>query len=125
MESLFPDDAPRPHAPSPLAERMRPRTFDEFVGQEELLAPGKPLREAIERGASWITLEARESNTVAQALYRKYGFSTVATRKAYYSDNSENAVVMWAGNLRGELYQNRLAALENALTEALERDDDR
>src|SRR5437867_4293295 len=28
---------------------MRPRTFDAFVGQEELLAPGKPLREAIER----------------------------------------------------------------------------
>jgi putative ATPase len=28
---------------------MRPRTFDEFVGQEELLAPGKPLRQAIER----------------------------------------------------------------------------
>src|SRR6201987_2832872 len=28
---------------------MRPRTFDQFVGQEELLAPGKPLREAIER----------------------------------------------------------------------------
>ena len=51
MDSLFPDDAPRLGipAPSPLAERMRPRTFDEFVGQEELLAPGKPLREAIER----------------------------------------------------------------------------
>jgi putative ATPase len=32
-----------------LAERMRPHTFDEFVGQEELLAPGQPLREAIER----------------------------------------------------------------------------
>jgi putative ATPase len=51
VDSLFPDDdAPRGKAaPSPLAERMRPRTFDEFVGQEELLAPGKPLREAIER----------------------------------------------------------------------------
>src|SRR5258707_3825805 len=51
MDSLFPDDEPRPadHAPAPLAERMRPRTFDEFVGQEELLAPGKPLRESIER----------------------------------------------------------------------------
>ena len=50
VDSLFPDDdAPRASAPSPLAERMRPRTFDEFVGQEELLAPGKPLREAIER----------------------------------------------------------------------------
>lgn len=34
----------------PLAARMRPRTLDEFVGQEHLLAPGKPLREAVERG---------------------------------------------------------------------------
>ncbi len=33
----------------PLAERMRPRTFDEFVGQGTLLAPGRPLREAIVR----------------------------------------------------------------------------
>src|ERR1700704_1983130 len=50
MDSLFPEDEPRgPVAPSPLAERMRPRTFDEFVGQDELLAPGKPLREAIDR----------------------------------------------------------------------------
>lgn len=48
---LFPDEqtATRHAAATPLAERMRPRTFDEFVGQEELLAPGKPLREAIER----------------------------------------------------------------------------
>ena len=53
------------------------------------------LREAIDRGASWITLEARESNDVAQNLYRKYGFTTVSTRRAYYSDNGENAVVMW------------------------------
>ena len=34
----------------PLAARMRPRTLDEFAGQAHLLAPGKPLREAIERG---------------------------------------------------------------------------
>src|SRR5947207_8760604 len=33
----------------PLADRMRPRTFDEFVGQEQLIAPGKPLRVQIER----------------------------------------------------------------------------
>jgi putative ATPase len=33
----------------PLAERMRPRDLDEFVGQEHLLAPGKPLRVQIER----------------------------------------------------------------------------
>jgi len=50
MDSLFPDeDTPSRDTTAPLAERMRPRTFDEFVGQEELLAPGRPLREAIER----------------------------------------------------------------------------
>ena len=81
------------------------------------------IAQAIERGASWITLEARESNDVAQSLYRKYGFTTVSTRRAYYSDNGENAVVMWAGNLRGELYRGRLAALENDLARYLaERD---
>src|SRR3954447_23965365 len=33
----------------PLADRMRPRTLDEFVGQEHILGPGKPLRTQIER----------------------------------------------------------------------------
>ncbi|MPZ19668.1 MAG: AAA family ATPase [Luteitalea sp.] len=48
---LFPDEGPpveaSARAPAPLAERMRPRTLDEVVGQEHLLAPGTPLREAI------------------------------------------------------------------------------
>ena len=34
----------------PLAERMRPRSLEEVVGQEHLLGPGKVLREAVERG---------------------------------------------------------------------------
>ena len=38
-------------ASAPLAERMRPRTFDEIEGQPDLLAPGQPLREAIEQDA--------------------------------------------------------------------------
>ena len=38
-----------PQAGRPLADRMRPQTLDEFVGQEDLLAPGKPLRTQIER----------------------------------------------------------------------------
>jgi putative ATPase len=37
-----------PAAHQPLAERMRPRTLDEFIGQEKLLGPGKPLRTQIE-----------------------------------------------------------------------------
>ena len=71
------------------------------------------LDEAIARGASWMTLEVRESNVGAQQLYRKYGFTTVTTRKGYYSDNNENALVMWAGNLKGDLFRARLDALRS------------
>jgi putative ATPase len=44
-----------PHATSadvlrPLADRMRPRSLDEFVGQPHIIGPGKPLRQAIESG---------------------------------------------------------------------------
>jgi len=38
-----------PLAGRPLADRMRPQTLDEFIGQEDLLGPGKPLRTQIER----------------------------------------------------------------------------
>ena len=48
--SLF-DDPPAPVDPKtvPLAERMRPRTLDEIVGQDEVIAAGRPLREMINR----------------------------------------------------------------------------
>src|SRR6202790_4076775 len=38
-----------PRGTAPLAERMRPRSLEEYVGQEHLLGPGKPLRVQIER----------------------------------------------------------------------------
>jgi putative ATPase len=50
--SLFETNPPHDHAidrSRPLADRMRPRTLDEFVGQEHLVGPGKPLRVQIER----------------------------------------------------------------------------
>jgi putative ATPase len=48
--SLFEDDKPAgPPADAPLADRMRPQTLDEVLGQGHLLDPGKPLRTAIER----------------------------------------------------------------------------
>jgi putative ATPase len=47
---LFAQDQPRLPG-TPLAERMRPRTLDEFVGQNHLLAQGRPLRRAIDAGA--------------------------------------------------------------------------
>src|ERR1700752_384846 len=48
--SLFEEDKPiGPAADGPLADRMRPQTLDEVIGQGHLLDPGKPLRVAIER----------------------------------------------------------------------------
>jgi [ribosomal protein S18]-alanine N-acetyltransferase len=69
------------------------------------------IDEAIARGAAWMTLEVRESNAVAQRLYRKYGFTTVTMRTGYYSDDNESALIMWAGSLKSELYRNRLRVL--------------
>jgi [ribosomal protein S18]-alanine N-acetyltransferase len=71
------------------------------------------IDEAIARGAAWMTLEVRESNVVAQRLYRKYGFTTVTMRSGYYSDDNESALIMWAGSLRSELYRNRLRVLRS------------
>ncbi|MEE1224991.1 MAG: ribosomal protein S18-alanine N-acetyltransferase [Clostridia bacterium] len=41
-----------------------------------------------------MTLEVRQSNYKAQGLYKKYGFEVIGTRKRYYSDNNEDALIM-------------------------------
>jgi ribosomal-protein-alanine N-acetyltransferase len=41
------------------------------------------------------TLEVRESNTGAIALYERFGFRSAGVRPRYYQDNGENAVIMW------------------------------
>jgi ribosomal-protein-alanine N-acetyltransferase len=57
------------------------------------------LRTAIQyatlRGAKKMSLEVRVSNTAAQNLYRKFGFQEGGIRKNYYTDNLEDALVMW------------------------------
>ncbi|WP_064091180.1 ribosomal protein S18-alanine N-acetyltransferase [Rossellomorea aquimaris] len=50
---------------------------------------------AKEVGARVMTLEVRVSNQAAQHLYRKLGFQDGGIRKRYYSDNQEDALVMW------------------------------
>lgn len=44
---------------------------------------------------SSITLEVRKSNDIAQNLYKKHGFVPGGIRKEYYSDNREDAIIMW------------------------------
>ncbi|WP_430342639.1 ribosomal protein S18-alanine N-acetyltransferase [Rossellomorea marisflavi] len=63
-------------------------------GYGELLMR-KIMEMAIESGARVMTLEARVSNVSAQSLYRKLGFQDGGIRKRYYSDNQEDAIVMW------------------------------
>ncbi|MDO3408585.1 ribosomal protein S18-alanine N-acetyltransferase [Saccharibacillus sp. CPCC 101409] len=46
-------------------------------------------------GLERATLEVRVSNAVARSLYDKMGFREVGIRKGYYSDNNEDAVIMW------------------------------
>lgn len=57
------------------------------------------LDEALARKARRVTLEVRRHNHVAQSLYNKYLFQTMAVRKGYYSNNNEDAFIMWINDL--------------------------
>lgn len=52
------------------------------------------LIDLAKKGAIIATLEVRESNQAAQALYQQFGFQAVGRRKAYYRDNHEDAILM-------------------------------
>ena len=77
--------------------------------------------EADRRGATWMTLEVRVSNESAQALYRKWGFAVQGTRRRYYSDNNEDAHIMWSGALSDPGYRAELAVIRARLAARLDR----
>ena len=52
------------------------------------------LKEVRAKGATFVTLEVRSSNTPAVSLYRKLGFKVLGTRKGYYGNPVEDAYVM-------------------------------
>jgi ribosomal-protein-alanine N-acetyltransferase len=68
-------------------------------------------------GAEWLTLEVRVSNLAAQRLYEKYGFRRAGVRRRYYSDNNEDALIMWTDRIRERTVRDRLAKLREALEE--------
>lgn len=57
------------------------------------------LEYASNLGVNYSTLEVRQSNTIAQALYKGFGFFHVHTRKKYYEDNGEDAYLMVCDSL--------------------------
>ena len=84
------------------------------IGERMLLA----LFERAERlGAEWLTLEVRASNMAAQRLYEKYGFRPAGVRRRYYSDNNEDAIIMWTDRLRDRSVRDRIAKLRASLDE--------
>jgi len=52
------------------------------------------LRECIREGMRWATLEVREGNLAALALYHRFGFEVFGRRKEYYKDSHEDALLM-------------------------------
>jgi ribosomal-protein-alanine N-acetyltransferase len=74
-------------------------------------------------GARMVTLEVRVSNLVAQNLYRKYGFREAGLRRRYYSDNHEDALIMWTEELASADYRERYAQLTKTLYARLDAED--
>jgi len=70
-------------------------------------------------GARWLTLEVRVSNDVAQRLYEKYTFKEMGIRRRYYSDNGEDALVMWTDPIDSDTFQSTLLRNREALTRRL------
>lgn len=73
------------------------------------------VEKSIELEATCVTLEVRISNLRAQSLYRKYGFKQVGTRRKYYSDNNEDALIMTTDPVCSPSYQRFFQALVNNL----------
>ena len=71
-----------------VVERMRGQKIGEALMQEA-------MRIAREANMDVMSLEVRVTNEVAQNLYRKLGFQDGGIRKGYYTDNGEDALVMW------------------------------
>ncbi len=73
------------------------------------------IDEALQSGATRMTLEVRETNYIAQNLYFKYGFETAGIRRGYYTDNNEDALILWLNNMDSPAFQARLKRLRRFL----------
>ncbi len=87
-------------------------------GLGELLLLGL-IDRARQIGARWLTLEVRASNEVAQALYRKYTFKEMGVRRRYYSDDGEDALVMWTDPIDSDTFREAVQANRDRLSQRL------
>ncbi len=68
-----------------------------------------------QRGMKRLTLEVRRSNERARDIYHRMGFFEKAVRKRYYSDNREDAVVMWSEDINSPLFDQILSEARSQL----------
>ena len=78
------------------------------------------IENCYENGIKYITLEVRVSNKKAINLYEKYGLKSLGTRKGYYQDNNEDALIMWTENIFYDkfktLYKQNIENLKKVIT---------
>ena len=67
--------------------------------------------------ARWVTLEVRASNYGAMALYERLGFKVIGRRRGYYTDDGEDAVVMWSDSLMAPAFQQRFGRIREEVGE--------
>jgi|TARA_B100001964_G_scaffold245288_1_gene331276 ribosomal-protein-alanine N-acetyltransferase len=95
---------------------VRKKCRGQGVGELLLIA----LNElAAKQKAHIITLEVRISNTVAQNLYTKYGFTRVGLRHGYYTDNQEDALLMSTQDITSIVFQKHFAQLKRDYHQSL------
>ncbi|HEY9619771.1 MAG TPA: ribosomal protein S18-alanine N-acetyltransferase [Crinalium sp.] len=76
---------------------------------------------ARQRKLEWITLEVRASNQTAIALYRKFGFQDVGTRRHYYQDTGEDALILWRSGVQKPEFQDALRQWHDEICDRLHR----
>jgi ribosomal-protein-alanine N-acetyltransferase len=85
-----------------------PQRQGQRIGTELLL---HLLRAAQAASMDSVTLEVRAGNEPAQALYRRFGFTPAGIRRGYYQATGEDAVIMWAEEIQGPAFGDRLDAI--------------
>ena len=63
------------------------------------------VQAAYDMGAKWVTLEVRTTNENAMKMYEGFGFKVIGRRKGYYTDNGEDAIVMWSDSIHSPRFR--------------------
>ena len=96
---------------------VKPEFMRKHIGEALIV---KILEDCYKNKIKYLTLEVRESNVPAIELYKKYGFSSLGTRKGYYQDNNENALIMWTENIFYEKFKTRFEQNRENLKKLIE-----